>query len=86
MKTINCNLNNTILYYRPLLARYARRLINNETMAALLAEKVLEDQYEIDGLIYSDRLRQILKFDLRNRCFCYTQLQIFDRAPVKVAK
>src|SRR5487761_2425382 len=34
----------TIAYYEPLLQRYARRIINNTTLAAKLVRQVLEDQ------------------------------------------
>lgn len=74
----------TIAYYEPLLQRYARRIINNTTLAAKLVRQVLEDQYEIDGLAPSKHLRQVLKTDVLNRCHFWKQAQIFDRPPVNV--
>ena len=74
----------TIAYYLPILERYAMRLINNEVVTSKIVTEVLEDQYEIDGLIPSPHLKQLLLTDTRNRCICYAQVQIFDRPVVKV--
>ena len=83
MKTIRLSLVCTVRYYTPLLERYARRLINNEWEAILLVNDVLEDLYEIDKLETLNHLRQLLKFDLCNRCFYFIQSQIFDRPLLK---
>ncbi|MDQ2719431.1 MAG: hypothetical protein M3Z26_06660 [Bacteroidota bacterium] len=84
MKTTNSTIARTIVYYDPLLLRYARRIINDAAVAETLVKKVLEDQYVIDGLRPSPRLRQILKTDLLNRCHYWKQSQIFDRQLIKV--
>jgi hypothetical protein len=82
MKTIKPSLAQTICYYTPLLKRYARRLINSEWEAILLVNDVLKDQCEIDRLVPSDHLRQVLKFDVRLRCFYFNQSKIFARPPI----
>ena len=74
----------SIHYYNSLFQRYARRLIHDETVAEKLVKEVLEDQYEIDGLAPSPRLRQILKTDLLNRCHYWKKAKIFDRPLIKV--
>ncbi|MBS1511655.1 MAG: hypothetical protein JST86_12490 [Bacteroidetes bacterium] len=72
------------LYYHPLLVRYARRIVNDQETAAVLVKKVLADQFVLDGLQETERLRQLLKTDTLHSCCCYTQVQIFDRSPVKL--
>ncbi|MGF2411947.1 hypothetical protein [Ferruginibacter sp.] len=72
------------LYYYPLLLRYAKRIIKDNAAALLLAKKVLCDQFIIDGLQESAKLRQLLKTDMLHRCCCHTQMQVFDRSPVKL--
>ncbi len=72
------------LYYHPLLVRYARRIINDEEAATVLVKKVMVDQFVLDGLLETEQLRQLLKTDTLHRCCCYTQVQIFDRSPVKL--
>lgn len=84
MNKIDPTLLNTIVYYEPLLQRYARRIIKDAEVAASLVMEVLEDQYEIDKLAPSPRLRKILKTDLLNRCHYWKQSQIFDRPLIKV--
>ena len=82
MKPNKCT--HSIYFYNLLLQRYARRLIHDETGAEQLVKQVLEDQYEIDGLAPSSRLRQILKTDLLNHCHYWNQAKIFDRPLIKV--
>lgn len=72
-------------YYQPLLQRYARCILKDAEVAKSLALEVLEDQYEIDKLAPSSRLRKILKTDLLNRCHYWKQSQIFDRPLIKVS-
>lgn len=84
MKTTKPTLTPTVAYYKPLLQRYARRIINDAAIAETLVKKVLEAQYDIDELAPSLRLRQILKTDLLNRCHCWKQSQIFNRPLIKV--
>lgn len=86
METNKSNLSHTIDYYHPLLQRYARFIINDEEAAASLAKKVLEDQYDINGLVPAKHLRQVLKIDLLNRCYYWKQSRIFDRAPPMVPR
>ncbi len=83
MKSIKPNIWETVHYYLPLLKRYARCLTNDESASELLARKVLEDQYQIDGLAPSKKLRKVLKTDLLNRCIFWKQFIILDRPPVK---
>ena len=51
----------TIAYYDPLLQRYARRLVHDESTAAYIVLQVLECQYELNSLVPSKHLRQVLK-------------------------
>ena len=71
----------TIAYYDPLLQRYARRLIHNDTIAAHIVLQVLECQYELNSLVPSKHLRQVLKADVLNCCFYHMQIKMFDREP-----
>jgi hypothetical protein len=71
-------------YYQPLLQRYARFILKDEEVAKKLVKKVLEDQFEFNDLVPSDRLRKILKADLLNYCYYWQQSQIFDRPLIKV--
>lgn len=84
MNTTNPTLLNTIAYYESLLQRYARRIIKDAEVAANLVMGVLEDQYEIDKLAPSPRLRKTLRIYLLNRCHYLKQSQIFDRPLIKV--
>lgn len=59
-------------------------IIKNKAVAAKLVLRVLEDQYNIDELKPSKKLRQVLKTDLLNRCIYWKQFAILDRPPVKV--
>jgi len=71
-------------YYYPLLKRYAERLIANPEAADNIAKKVLQDQYELNGLVPAKHLRQVLKADVLNRCYYWEQAQIFVRPLIKV--
>jgi hypothetical protein len=71
-------------YYYPLLKRYAERLIHNADAAESMARKVLQDQYDLNGLIPAKHLRQVLKTDVLNRCYYWEQAQIFVRPLIKV--
>jgi hypothetical protein len=84
MKTIRPSIEQTILYYTPLLEHYARRLINDEREALILVNRVLENRYMVDGLVPSVNLREVLKFDLYLRCFYFNKSKIFDRPPVGI--
>lgn len=71
-------------YYRPLLERYALRLVKDATVAANLVTQVLQDQYDLDKQEPGGRLRKILQRDVRHICFYWEQSQIFDRPVIKV--
>jgi len=71
-------------YYKPLLQRYARRILKDEAVAKSLVKKVLKRQYENNELAPSRCLLEILKADLLNHCYYYKQSQIFDRPLIKV--
>ena len=73
-----------IEYYKPILQRYARRILNNEAVAKSLVKKVLKGQYKNSELAPSKHLLEILKADLLNHCYYYKQSQIFDRPLIKV--
>ena len=83
MKTIKSPVAHVGCHYIPLLERYARRLIKNEWEAIRLVNDVLKDQYQIDRLAPSDYFRQVLKFNVRMRCFYFNQSKIFDRPPIE---
>ncbi len=84
MNHINPAATATIAYYYPLLLRYATMIIDDRDEAEKIARKVLEDQYQVNGLAPSKLLRLVLKTDVLNRCLYYKQFQIFDRPPIKV--
>lgn len=69
----------SIAYYDPLLRRYARRLIHNDRLAADIVLQVLECQYELNSLVPSKHLRQVLRVDVLNCCFYHMQIKMFDR-------
>jgi len=83
METNKPILSASVACYEPLLKRYARRLIHDEALSEKLVKQVLEDQYNIDKLNPSPRLRQILKTDLLNRCQFWKLSQIFDPPVIK---
>jgi len=70
-----------VSYYDKLLQRYARRLIHDSGVAASIVKKVLETQYDLNGLVPARHLRQVLKTDVLNRCFYWQQCQIFNKEP-----
>lgn len=84
MININPSAAATINYYYPLLLRYATLLIEDHDEAEKIARKVLEDQYQVNGLAPSRFLRLVLKTDVLNRCLYFKQFQIFDRPPIKI--
>ncbi len=71
-------------YYYPLLKRYAERLIANANAAESIARKVLQYQYDLNGLVPAKHLRQVLKTEVMNRCYYWEQAQIFVRPLIKV--
>lgn len=84
MKTIQPIPPGAFDHYGPLMERYARRLIKDATVAAVLSKHVLTDQYYMGGLVPSASLRKLLKFDLYNRCNYLRLSRVFDRAPEKL--
>ena len=83
METKSPNLLWVVSYYDKLLQRYARRLLNDATVAATIVKQVLEAQYEVNGLVPAKHLRQVLKTDVLNRCYYWKQSKIFDKAPIQ---
>jgi hypothetical protein len=81
MQTNQLRLVKTVAYYDPLLQRYARRVVQDEEAAAHIVMQVLEAQYEINGLVPAEHLRQVLKTDVLNRCYYWKQSQIFNKVP-----
>lgn len=71
-------------YYYPLLKRYAERLIHDADAAESIARKVLQDQYDLNGLVPAKHLRQVIKTDVLNRCYYWEQAKIFVRPLIKV--
>lgn len=84
MKNMNPSATAIIAYYYPLLLRYATIITGDRDEAEKIARKVLEDQYQVNGLAPSKLLRLVLKTDVLNRCFYFKQFQIFDRPPIKI--
>jgi hypothetical protein len=75
-----------IVFYLPLLQRYAERLIHDKAVAGKIVQKVLNDQYDPDRQIPSPRLRKVLQTATRNRCIYYNQSVIFDRPVINPHK
>jgi len=84
MESYQPHLRKTVSYYQLLLQRYARRLVRNETLAANIVQEVLEHQYNLNALVPSKHLRQVLKTDVLNYCYYHIQAKIFDRPAIKV--
>lgn len=84
MENYQPHLRKTVSYYQLLLQRYARRLVRNETLAANIVQEVLECQYDLNSLVPSKHLRQVLKTDVLNYCYYHIQAQMFDRPAIKV--
>jgi hypothetical protein len=74
----------TVSYYQELLQRYARRLLKDDILAANVVKEVLEIQYNINSLVPSKHLRQVLKTDVLNHCYYHIQANIFDQPVIKV--
>ena len=78
------HLRKTVSYYQLLLQRYARRLVLNDTLAANIVQEVLEHQYDLNSLVPSKHLRQVLKTDVLNYCYYHIQAKMFDRPLIKI--
>ena len=84
METNKPNLLWIASYYGNLLQRYARLLIHDAEIAAIIVKEVMEAQYDLNGLAPSKHLRQVLKTEVLSRCYYWKQSQIGNRYPVKV--
>jgi hypothetical protein len=84
METNKPNLLWIASYYGNLLQRYARLLIHDAEIAAIIVKEVMEEQFDLNGLAPSKQLRQVLKTDVLNRCYYWKQSQIGNRPQAKV--
>jgi len=84
MKTNKPNLLRVVAYYDPLLQRYARRLTGDAAASAMIVQEVLEEQYDLNGLVPVKYLREGLKTEVRNRCFYRQQSNVAAPPPLKV--
>jgi len=84
MKSISSNTIDALTYYRPLLVRYAMRATNDKAAAEKLTRQVLNDVYDLDRQQPSAHLHKVLLTAMRNCCFYWKQMQIFDRPLIKV--
>jgi len=84
MKSIPSKPIDAITYYRPLLLRYAMRATNDKDSAEKITLQVLNDVYDLDRQEPSPYLHEILLTAMRNCCFCWKQIQIFNRPVLKV--
>jgi hypothetical protein len=57
-------------------------LVQDDNLAAKIVEEVLESQYNINSLLPSKHLRQILKTDVLNKCYYHIQSLIFEKAEI----
>ena len=69
-------------YYFPILQRYARRIVKDESDAAALANEILQEQFELYGF-ESALFRRRLKQALQLHSYYYLQARIFDKPMVK---
>ena len=83
MESYQPHLKETVSYYQLLLQRYARRFVQDELLAAGIVRDVLESQYNINSLVPSKHLRQVLKTDVLNKCYYHIQTMIFDQSIIK---
>ena len=79
MENYQPHLRKTVSYYQLLLQRYARRFVQDEVLAENIVTEVLESQYNINSLVPSKHLRQVLKTDVLNKCYYHIQSLIFDK-------
>lgn len=69
-------------YYYPVLKRYAKRIVKEESEAAALANEILQEQFELYGF-ESALFRKRLKQALQLHCYYYSQAKIFNKPMVK---
>jgi hypothetical protein len=79
MQVNQARLVDTIIYYDPLLQRYARLLVHDEEAGAAIVMQVLEKQYELNLLAPGKHLRLALKNDVLTCCFNYIQMKMSYR-------
>lgn len=84
MENYQPHLREAVSYYQPLLERFARRLVEDDALAATIVQEVLQCQYDLNSLVPSKHLRQVLKTDVLNYCYYHIQAKIFDRPLIKV--
>ena len=72
-------------YYKPLLERYARRLVKEEETAARVVAIVLDFHITVFGAETSFNLRHRLKEALSLQCFFVMQCRIFHRPPISLS-
>lgn len=73
-------------YYKPLLERYARRLLREEAAAVKLVGLVLDFHGSVYGNTFFLARRRRLKESTQLSCFYYVQCRNFDRPPVGCRK
>lgn len=79
MENYQPHLKKTVSYYQLLLQRYARRFVQDEILAESIVKDVLQSQYNINSLVPSKHLRQVLKTDVLNKCYYHMQSLIFQK-------
>jgi hypothetical protein len=79
MENYQPHLLKTVSYYQLLLQRYARRFVQDEILAETIVRDVLQSQYNINSLMPSKHLRQVLKTDVLNQCYYHIQSLLFDK-------
>jgi hypothetical protein len=79
MENYQPHLRKTVSYYQLLLQRYARRFVQDEILAESIVKDVLQSQYNINSLVPSKHLRQVLKTDVLNKCYYHMQSLIFQK-------
>ncbi|MGN6195284.1 MAG: hypothetical protein ACTHOB_10120 [Ginsengibacter sp.] len=83
MENYQPHLRKTVSYYQLLLQRYARRFVQDEILAEKIVRDVLQSQYNINSLVPSKHLRQVLKTDVLNQCYYHIQSLIFDKRLIR---
>lgn len=82
MENYQPHLRKTVSYYQLLLQRYARRFVQDEILAESIVKDVLQSQYNINSLVPSKHLRQVLKTDVLNKCYYHIQSLIFEKPEI----
>lgn len=69
-------------YYKPLLERYARRILRDEAAALKMVQRVLDFHWVCYGDACLEQRRLRLKESTRLHCFYFLQCRSFDRPPL----